>query len=208
MLYYIKSIDFDVLYVVIGMKRIILCVLALSTLMIGKANMSPIVRKAVRVILLNNENKLLLMCVEGFDISTTEGKRNERFWCTIGGGIEHDESLEQAALREIYEETGIEPEDISVGSAVWYGSVELMLKGKFTRLDETFVVARTKQKDVVLHNPTEDERQVVKHLKWFSLEDIEQSSDVIFPILLPQYLPDILSGKYPLQPIEIDLNAK
>jgi 8-oxo-dGTP pyrophosphatase MutT (NUDIX family) len=177
-------------------------------LMTRKANMSPIVRKSVRVLLLNDEKKLLLMCIEGFDISTTDGKKNERFWCTIGGGIEHGESLEQATLREIYEETGLEPQDISMGTAVWHGSVDLILKGKPTRLDETFIVCKTKQKDVALHAPTEDEKMVVKNLQWFSLEDIEQSSDTIFPILLHQYLPDILNEKYPLQPIEIDLNAK
>ena len=40
------------------------------------------IRKAVRVLLLSDKNELLLMCVAGFDISTPEGKRNKRFWCT------------------------------------------------------------------------------------------------------------------------------
>lgn len=166
--------------------------------------MSLIIRKAVRVLLLNDEDHLLLMCVEGFDICTPDGVRNKRFWCTIGGGIEKEESIEQTALREIYEESGIKPQDVSLGPVVWYGSIELILKGQLTRLDETFIVARTKLKDVALHFPTDDEKQVVKELRWFSLEDIKMSSDPIFPELLLQYLPEILVKKYPSKLIKIN----
>ena len=94
------------------------------------------VRKATRVILLNDKNELLLMCVEDFDISTPDGTRNKRFWCTIGGGIEKDETIEQAALREIYEEAGILAEELDLGPVVWHGTVELVLKGVLTRFDE------------------------------------------------------------------------
>lgn len=170
--------------------------------------MSALVRKSVRVLLLNDKNELLLMCVEDFDISTPEGKKNKRFWCTIGGGIEDEESIEQAAFREIYEETGISEKKVKLGPLVWYGNVELVLKGKLTRLEESFIVARTKQIDVTLHIPTADEKQVVKKLQWFSIEDIIKSEEIIFPILLSKYLPDIISEIYPEKPIEIDLKVK
>ena len=170
--------------------------------------MSILVRKAVRVLLFNDENELLLMCVEDFDISTPEGKKNKRFWCIIGGGIEGGESIEQTAFREIHEEAGISEKEVNLGPLVWYGNVELVLKGTLTRLEESFIVAKTKRKDVVLHAPTEDEKQVVKKLQWFSLEEIKESQEVIFPIVLPEYLPDVLSGKYPDQPIEINLKAE
>lgn len=169
--------------------------------------MSPIVRKAVRVLLLNDENQLLLMCIENPDLRTSEGISCGKFWLTIGGGIEATESIEQAAYREIYEESGINAEDISMGSVVWYGCLERILRGKLTRFEETFIVARTKQKDVALYSPTETEKLIVKDMRWFSLVDIKESPDTIFPILLPQYLPDILAEKYPLQPIEIHSDA-
>jgi len=170
--------------------------------------MSIQIRKAARVLLLNDKNELLLMCVEDFDISTTEGKRNKRFWCTIGGGIETGESIEQAAIREIYEETGIKKDAIELGPVVWHGNVELLLKGTLTRLEESFIVAKTKQINVFLQNPTQDEQQVVKKLQWFSLENIQKSPEVIFPILLPKYLPRVLAGEYPEQPVEINLKAE
>ena len=167
--------------------------------------MSPVIRKSVRVLLLNDNNELLLMCVEDFDISTPSGEKNKRFWCTIGGGIEAGESIEQTALREIYEETGIAEKDINLGTVVWYGNIELLLKGVLTRLDETFIVAKTKQTNVGLSALTEEEKHIVKKLQWFSLKDIQKSTEVIFPIVLPEYLPDILAENYPEQPLKINL---
>ena len=169
--------------------------------------MSIAIRKAVRVLLLNDKNELLLMCIENFDISTTKGKKNKRFWYTTGGGIEAGEAIEQAALREIFEETGIEKNRIKLGPVVWHSNVDLMFKGKLTRLDESFIVARTISQNVALHKPTENEKQVVKKLQWFSLDDIKKSSDVIFPISLHKFLPDILLERYPKQPIEINLKS-
>lgn len=166
------------------------------------------IRKAVRILLLNNEKELLLMCVEDFDISAPDGTKNKRFWCTIGGGIESDESIAQAALRELYEETGILPEDVKLGPAVWHSSIELILKGSLTIFDETFVVIKTTQKNVALYKPTQDEQAVVKELRWFSLDDIKQSKDLIFPEKLLHYLPDVLMEKYPVVPIELSLKRK
>lgn len=167
--------------------------------------MTTNIRKAVRVLLLNEKKELLLMCVENFDIATPSGKKNQRFWCTIGGGIEVGESIEHAALREIFEETGLEKKSLDLGPIVWHGYVDLILKGILTRLDETFIVAKTKNNHVSLHNPTPDEKQVVTKLKWFSLEDIKKSKEAIFPIILPQYLPDIIAERYPSTILEIDL---
>lgn len=165
--------------------------------------MLPIVRNAVRVILLNQRNELLLMCVEDFDISTIEGSKNKRFWCTVGGGIEEGESIEQAALREIHEEAGIAPEEIELGPVVWQSSVDLMLKGKLTTLAESFIVAKTNTFDVKLHMPTEDEKQTVKKLHWFSLNAIQTCPDKMFPERLAELLPPILAERYPEKPIII-----
>lgn len=173
-----------------------------------RQKMSIPVRKAVRVLLLNNNNELLLMCVEGFDIATADGKRNKRFWCTLGGGIETGETIQHAASREIFEESGLTENDIELGPVVWYGDVTLKLKGTLTTLAESFIVAKTKNRNVALHRPTEDERKVITQLRWFSFDEIKNSSEVIFPVLLSHYLPDILAGNYPDTPIEIDMNSQ
>ena len=165
--------------------------------------MSIPVRETVRVLLLNPSNELLLMCVENFDIGALDGKRNNRFWFTVGGGVEEGESITQAAIREIYEETGITKDKIDLGHIVWHGYVDLVLKGKQTRLHESYIVAQTKESNVFLCQPTDDEKKTVKKLKWFSFDAIKQCPDVIFPVILSEYLPEILSGNYPDEPIEL-----
>ncbi len=162
------------------------------------------IRKTVRIILLNDKNELLLMYINDFDISTPDGTKNNKFWCTIGGAVEEGESVEQAALREIYEETGIAKENVTLGPVVWHSTVELVLKGRLTCFDELYMVAITKQTEVSLHVPTEDERQCVKMLKWFSLDDICNSDEIIFPLTLSNYLPAILLRRYPEEPININ----
>ena len=165
--------------------------------------MLPIIRKTVRVLLLNSENELLLMCIETSDLATLEGKQYERFWCTIGGAIENEESIEQAALREIYEESGIASREVTLGCPVWYGSVDLLFKGRLTRFEETYIVARTHQRNVALYAPTQEERRIVQDLRWFSLGTITQSAETFFPASLVNYLPDILKGRYPSRAIKI-----
>lgn len=167
--------------------------------------MSIKTRDAIRIILLNNVGQLLLMCVENLDITTAGGDRNKRFWCTIGGGIESGESIMHAAVREIYEETGIAQHDVILGSLVWVNEVDLVFKGVSTRFKEKFIVAHTHKNNVALHEPTEDEKQTVTRLQWFSIDDIKNSPDVIFPVGLAQYLPAVIAGDYPEKPIDISV---
>ena len=170
--------------------------------------MSLQVRNSIKVLLLNDDNELLLICVDDPKPTTVKGEYHGRFWDTIGGEIEPHESIQQAALREIHEETGITKEEIELGPIVWFGELDLVLAGTLTHIKQRFIVARTKQKNVSLENLTQAEQAVVKKVDWFSLEEIKNSTEVIYPVLLPQYLPDIISGKYPEQPIEINLAKK
>jgi len=170
--------------------------------------MSLQVRNSIKVLLLNDDNELLLICIDDPQTTTVKGEYHGRFWDLIGGEIESYESIQEAALREIYEETGITKKEIELGPIVWVGELDLVLAGTLTHLKQRFIVARTKQKNVSLANLTQAEQAVVKKVAWFSLEEIKNSTEVIYPVLLPQYLPDIISGKYPEQPLEIDLTKK
>ena len=162
-------------------------------------------RNAVRVLLLNENKELLLMCAQNAKITTPEGESNKLFWFPIGGEIEGSESIQEAALREIHEETGIQKNEIILGPIVWIGEIDLVLDGKLTRLKEKFIVAKTKKTKVFLNKLTLEEAEFVKKLRWFSLKKISATKETIFPVLLPKYLPDILSENYPKKPLKIKL---
>ena len=170
--------------------------------------MSFPIRESVKVILLNSHNELLLLCADDPTTTTVDGKYHGRFWFPIGGKIEENESLEEAAFREIYEETGIKKEDVALGPVVWYGEFDLALSDVTTRLKQKFIVAKTEQQKVTLDNLTSGESAIIKEMEWFSLDKIQNCKDIIYPVVLSEYLPQILKGKYPKSPIAIDLTKQ
>lgn len=163
------------------------------------------VRSSVKVLLLNEDNELLLMCADDPKTTSADNEYHGRFWYCIGGQIQPGESIQDAALRETYEETGFAKEDIELGPIVWFGEFAMVLHGVMTQLKQTFIVARTRQKQAFLAAPDEWEKAFVQKLAWFPMEKIRNSEEAIFPVLMQDYLPDLLSGRYPREPIEIDL---
>lgn len=59
-----------------------------------------------------------------------------------------DESFEQAAIREIYEETGIQKEELELGPIVWFGEFDMFLNGTLTHLKQTFLVAKPNNREL------------------------------------------------------------
>ena len=130
------------------------------------------VRSAVRVVFLNEANELLLMCMDDPTITSIGEKYAGRFWTLIGGEIEPGETIRDAAVREVFEETGLSEEDIEFGPQVWSGKLDLMLKGKPIHIKQEFIVAKTRCRDISLANLTADEKEVIKQVAWFSLDRI------------------------------------
>jgi 8-oxo-dGTP pyrophosphatase MutT (NUDIX family) len=164
-------------------------------------------RMCVRIILLNAKNELLLLKVHDPKTTTPSGHYNGPFWFLAGGGIEPGENCEQATLREIFEETGITKEHITLGPIVWKGEFDLLINGVLIRQNQRFIVAKTATNNLSLENLLPEEKMVIKDIRWFSLDDIQKSSELIYPLCLREYLPDILRGCYPEKPIEIDIGA-
>lgn len=158
--------------------------------------MSLMIRNTVRALILH-QNKLLLMRIEDCDVRSIRGHKSSSFWLTVGGKVEDGETVEQAALREIYEEAGIAQENVELGPIVWFHEHNLILKEQATHFRESYIVAQTIQQDVSLLNPTEDERNTVKEFRWFSLQELHENKERVLPLFLKGYLPAIIDRKYP-----------
>lgn len=135
----------------------------------------------VRVVLFNNENQLLLVKQrhEGKDI-----------WMVPGGGIEEGESSQDAAIREVMEETGL---IVHVERLLWH--VEEVSEERGQRFVNFFLGSIIGGQPELGSDPEfgEDD-QVLEDLKFFSQDEIAQL-DHVYPDYLRDELWDELTVK-------------
>lgn len=116
-------------------------------------------RIIARAFLLNDKNEVCLLKIEGKD---DFGNRN--YYETPGGGVDKDESLKDAVIREVKEETG-------------YNSIVLQELGYVEdyynlihrhNINNYFLLKATSYDKTDL---LEYEKTIIKEVKWFSLEE-------------------------------------
>ncbi|MDO8421887.1 MAG: NUDIX domain-containing protein [Parvibaculum sp.] len=144
-------------------------------------------RKTARALLFDAEGRLLLVRMHDPQVADADGKVVERaYWVTIGGEIDEGEDVMTAVRREIAEETGLT--EVRLGAAVWYAEHVLMVKGEPRLFQETFVLAYTEDTNLSRAGWTEEETQVIEHLKWWEMDDLFASGDTFFPSSLKENL--------------------
>jgi len=128
-------------------------------------------RPAARLLVLDPEDRLLMFRFAVNDRSP--------FWATTGGACDPGESYEDAARRELLEETGF---DQDPGVQVARREVEFItLEGVPVSADERYFVVRVASTDIATHGHTELERRVVKGWRWFTRTELADWPEKIFP---------------------------
>ena len=132
-------------------------------------------RPAARVILLDRQGRLLLFRFDPPD--------RPPFWCTPGGALDPGESYEEAARRELLEETGIAADP---GPQIARRIAEFItIEGVPVTADERYfrvVLGEDIDPDAIdTGGHTELERRVMRGWRWFTAADLAALEEPWFP---------------------------
>ncbi|CAB3784134.1 NUDIX hydrolase [Paraburkholderia caffeinilytica] len=105
---------------------------------------------------------------------------DQAYWATPGGGLEEGESFEEAACRELLEETGIERND--VGRHVAERAFRMQLPdGEYVWAEERFFLVSVSSNVLSRAQWTALEREVMADSRWWSLAELASTSETIYP---------------------------
>jgi 8-oxo-dGTP pyrophosphatase MutT (NUDIX family) len=124
-------------------------------------------RQTARVLPVDDEGRVLLL--HGWDPQ----RPDEPYWFTIGGAADPGESLRDAGVRELYEETRISVEPERLGEPIARNSIEFSWAGHRIAQEQTFYAVAVGSVTVSLEGMDLWERATTDKYAWLTADDLE-----------------------------------
>lgn len=131
-------------------------------------------RPAARLIVLDAAGRALMF---RYDVPG-----RDPFWVTAGGEVDPGETFEDAARRELREETGIIADP---GPQIARMTPEFItVQGEPVQADERFFLVRVAEARIDTAGHTATERALMTQHRWFTLEELECWHEAVYPVEL------------------------
>lgn len=163
----------------------------------------PRERQTARVVVLDSSDRVLL-----FRAETAAGLW---LWFPPGGGVEQGETYEEAARRELWEETGLD--GVRPGPVLWHRDFVLTTPDPMfgegpVRFVERYFLLRVAEPFNPRPRAIGEYEGYMREQGWFhwwALDELEASShyERFVPRRIHQLLQPIVSGTIPVDPLEI-----
>jgi 8-oxo-dGTP diphosphatase len=133
----------------------------------------PNQRRSARAILLSPTKEILLI---RFVVPRSNGEF--AFWATPGGEVEEGEDDLAAAHRELREELEL---TVELQGPVHVSEVEFEHNGALVFSTDVFFLGRCAREAPRLRPFTTEERAVIRSSRWWTMDEIETTSESLFP---------------------------
>jgi 8-oxo-dGTP pyrophosphatase MutT (NUDIX family) len=151
-------------------------------------------RLAVKLLLLDKDDRLLL-------INAKDPQTQADYWYPVGGGVEPGETLQDAAVREASEETGLA--GLPAGRSVWRRDHTYEYDGRSVEVHEEWLLHRVECFDPMPGQLTEYEVRSFLGFRWWSAQELAETAATVFPPGLGRLLTDLLTDGPPAAPVDI-----
>ena len=150
-------------------------------------------RQAARAVVLDPADRILLVRFQ-FPARTV--------WATPGGGIDHGETHEQAIVRELAEEAGLE--EVELGPWIWTRThVFPFESGRWDGQQERYVLVRTPAfEPAPRFTPDELAAEFVTAVRWWTQAELAAAEELFAPRRLPELVAALLRDGPPGEPVD------
>ncbi|HEX5800570.1 MAG TPA: NUDIX domain-containing protein [Gaiellaceae bacterium] len=150
-------------------------------------------RQAARAVVLDPADRILLVRFQ-FPARTV--------WATPGGGIDHGETHEQAIVRELAEEAGLE--EVELGPWIWTRThVFPFESGRWDGQQERYVLVRTPAfEPAPRFTPDQLAAEFVTAVRWWTQAELAAAEELFAPRRLPELVAALLRDGPPGEPVD------